>query len=112
MALTTLEGLEDSLPSGWHALARIAWDMCQRFDPPVEIVDAKAKWGEFVIHLSPSEYEHRPEVWRQLTALLRGLRDRAETMCEECGEEGRLVVIDGSYSTLCAVHERERRVLW
>jgi hypothetical protein len=107
-----LDDILDSLPPGWRPLGRTAWETCQRYDPPAEIVDAKAKWGEFVIHISPREYDRRPEIWRQVSAKLRGLRERAETMCEECGEEGRLVVTGGWYSTLCAVHEREQRVLW
>jgi hypothetical protein len=99
-------------PGGAPPLDRIAWETCQLYDPAVESVDAKAKWGALVVHRSPSEYGCKPEVWRQLATTRRVLRELAETMCEEGGGEGKLVVINGWYFTLRPVHERERRVLW
>ena len=41
----TLDNVLKSLPQEWEQLGREAWEVAQRYDPPLHIVDAKAKWA-------------------------------------------------------------------
>jgi hypothetical protein len=108
----TLDQLLSSIPPGWQHLGAEAWALTQRYNPPLRIVDAKAKWASLRVLLNPCDVVERAEEAAEARRLLRELSDRSEDTCEECGEPGRIVDLGGWFSVLCAPHEHQRRALW
>jgi hypothetical protein len=105
----TLDDVLDSLPRGWEQLGREAWGLTQRYDPPLHIVDAKAKWGSLRIIISAADVLARPEIAREVRQALAALAERSERTCEECARPARLVEIGGWWSALCPADEAHRR---
>lgn len=108
----TLEEMLESTPPGWAVLVRKAWDACQSHDPPLRVLEAKQKWGELRVYVSPQEWECRPAAWAAARRHLEEIREQSRRTCEECAQPARLTEISGWWSALCPEHEALRRCVW
>lgn len=90
------EGWVDLLPAGWRPLYMDALERMRAVDPAVRVEDAKQKWGELRLYVTSADAAYQ---------IAREAERRSGTMCEVCGDLGRLMRTEHGYNTtLCATH--------
>jgi hypothetical protein len=97
-----LKGMRESeaYKGWWGLLDRVqAFIEEQRKDGPVEILQAKEKFGGLRVYVNGLSEEADRELW--------ALLDESYKMCEVCGQSGKLVSPRGWFRTLCPVHTEE-----
>ncbi len=90
-----------SFSKGWTALlVELAAELA-KMDGPPRIIGGKEKFGSLILYV---DYERSQ--MKAVEVLKEGIRKRSVTVCEECGQPGRLRMGHGRVKTTCEAHAR------
>lgn len=86
---------------GWYALVVDTDAQLAALDPDYVVLQVKEKFGALRYYCQPSGEDPAPEVCDALDAITDEAERRSATICERCGQPGRLADFAGRLKTLC-----------
>ena len=86
---------------GWYALVVDTDAQLAAVDPDYVVLQVKEKFGALRYYCQPSGDDPAPEVCDALDAITDEAERRSATICERCGQPGRLSDFAGRLKTLC-----------
>lgn len=88
---------------GWKDLVEATLARIESIDPEYEVLQIKEKFGSLRWY-GESSYEHGTPNAMLIGTLIRDTEKRSESICEQCGLPGRLMVRKGWFFTACTKH--------
>lgn len=86
---------------GWYALIVETDAQLAALDPDYVVLQVKEKFGALRYYCQPSGDDPAPEVCDALDAITDEAERKSATICERCGQPGRLSDFAGRLKTLC-----------
>jgi len=92
MAYKTKEQCQESVGPGWAELVACCWHLCQSVQPPIEVMDAKEKFGRLRVCVGSAPVP--------ILNILDQIEILSSEICELCGAPGKKRA-GGWIKTLC-----------
>lgn len=96
----TRENALESVGKGWASLINEVFDVYENIKGTIKIVQVKEKWGGLRIY---TDYSNST-----LDEVIRKVEGLSVTICEDCGNAGKIIGT-GWYRTLCTNCEENQR---
>lgn len=90
---------------GWDELVDTLVKKLYAIDPNLNIQQIKEKFGGLRAYIDPS-WDADEAVQEQFEQLIGEAEKRSFTICEQCGQTGKTISINGWYRTLCPQDEQ------
>lgn len=99
----TRELAKQSVGAGWSKLIDEVFDALGTIKGQIKIIQVKEKWGGLRIYT-----DYRNE---KLEETISAIEQKSFTICEVCGDPGKLTNYNGWYRTLCDAHRGNHPVV-